>query len=373
MPDTAPGAAATPSSPSREASAQAAAADDAASAQRAQQPAAVRATITVPDSVSMVALLGSGDELLRLVESELDADVHVRGNEIAVTGQPADNAFAVRVFDELIALVSTGQALRPDSVRRVVAMLRAGGSERPAEVLSLDIISRRGRTIRPKTLNQKRYVDAIDENTIVFGIGPAGTGKTYLAMAKAVQALQAKKVNRIILTRPAVEAGERLGYLPGTLYEKIDPYLRPLYDALHDMVDPESIPRLTQAGTIEVAPLAYMRGRSLNDAFIVLDEAQNTTPEQMKMFLTRLGFGSKVVVTGDVTQLDLPTGVKSGLIVVKDILDGIEDVHFAQLTSSDVVRHRLVGEIVDAYARWDANQAPAQIHPDRRPPHRSRR
>nr|WP_222268655.1 PhoH family protein [Modestobacter marinus] len=301
----------------------------------------------------MVALLGSGDELLRLLESELAADVHVRGNEIAITGQPADNAFAVRVFDELIALLATGQQLRPDSVRRVMAMLRAGGSERPAEVLSLDIISRRGRTIRPKTLNQKHYVDAIDENTVVFGIGPAGTGKTYLAMAKAVQALQTKQVNRIILTRPAVEAGERLGYLPGTLSEKIDPYLRPLYDALHDMVDPESIPRLMQSGTIEVAPLAYMRGRTLNDAFVILDEAQNTTAEQMKMFLTRLGFGSKMVVTGDITQVDLPGGAPSGLRIVRDILQGIDDVHFALLTSTDVVRHRLVGDIVDAYERWD--------------------
>jgi phosphate starvation-inducible protein PhoH and related proteins len=667
----------------------------------------------VPDSVSMVALLGSADELLRLVEAEVDADVHVRGNEIAVTGQPADNAFAVRVFDELIALLGTGQALRPDSVRRVIGMLRSGESERPADVLSLDIISRRGRTIRPKTLNQKRYVDAIDVHTIVFGIGPAGTGKTYLAMAKAVQALQTKQVNRIILTRPAVEAGERLGYLPGTLSEKIDPYLRPLYDALHDMVDPESIPRLMASGTIEVAPLAYMRGRAqpydaqvltpngfmpigtlqvgdlvvgsdglptpvlgvypqgvkdvyrvttqdgastvacgehlwtvttpddrrrgtmrtletqemignlrwshahryelplvgtvefepqevpldpyalglllgdgclttsttpsfatadpelvlalesaldgiepvhkagpdytlrhvdggrgglrianpvteavrelglagtysetkfvpwsythnsadvrlsvlqglldsdggpvtqrgrtcriqycttsprlrddvtflvrslggiaywrtrpakgrrpglvlgrpvhhrhdayvvdirlpagmqpfrlerkraaydaatggrprrfiqsiepvgqqetlciqvaaqdslyvtddfmvthntLNDAFVILDEAQNTTAEQMKMFLTRLGFGSKIVVTGDVTQVDLPGGAQSGLKIVREILDGIDDVHFSNLTSADVVRHRLVGNIVDAYERWDASQ-----------------
>ncbi|NEK86669.1 phosphate starvation-inducible protein PhoH [Blastococcus saxobsidens] len=673
--------------------------------------------MTVPETVPMVSLLGSGDELLRLLETELEADVHVRGNEVALTGQPGDNAFAVRVFDELIALVRTGQALRPDSVRRVVAMLRAGGSERPADVLSLDIISRRGRTIRPKTLNQKRYVDAIDEHTIVFGIGPAGTGKTYLAMAKAVQALTTKQVNRIILTRPAVEAGERLGYLPGTLSEKIDPYLRPLYDALHDMVDPESIPRLMAAGTIEVAPLAYMRGRAqpydaqvltpngfmpigtlqvgdlvvgsdglptpvlgvypqgrkavyrvttqdggstlacgehlwtvttpddrrrgttrtletqemagnlrwgagahryelplveavefepqevpldpyalglllgdgclttattpsfstadadlvvalesaldgiqvrhragpdyvlhhvdggrgglrianpvteavrelglagtrsatkfvpwvyshntaevrtallqglldsdgdpvtqrgrtcriqytttserlrddvmflvrslggvvtsrtrpatgrrpglangrpvhhrhaahvldirlpagvqpfrlerkrriyeehgggrpmrfihsiepvgevetlciqvgaqdslyvtddflvthntLNDAFVILDEAQNTTAEQMKMFLTRLGFGSKIVVTGDVTQVDLPGGAQSGLKIVREILDGIDDVHFANLTSTDVVRHRLVGNIVDAYERWDATrQAP---------------
>jgi phosphate starvation-inducible PhoH-like protein len=313
----------------------------------------------------MVALLGSADELLRLVESELAADVHVRGNEIAITGQPADNAFAVRVFDELIALLATGQALRPDSVRRVVGMLRAGSSERPADVLSLDILSRRGRTIRPKTLNQKRYVDAIDSNTVIFGIGPAGTGKTYLAMAKAVQALQTKQVNRIILTRPAVEAGERLGFLPGSLSDKIDPYLRPLYDALHDMVDPESIPRLMAAGTIEVAPLAYMRGRTLNDAFVILDEAQNTTAEQMKMFLTRLGFGSKMVVTGDVTQVDLPGGAQSGLRIVREILEGIDDVHFSTLTSIDVVRHRLVGDIVDAYERWDASRQPATSGPSR--------
>jgi phosphate starvation-inducible PhoH-like protein len=345
---------------------------DQESADTPEVAAAVQTKIVVPDPQVMVSLLGSGDQLLRLVEAELASDVHVRGNEITITGDPAGNAFAVRVFEELLAMVRGGQGLTADEVTRIVGMLKAGTAERPADVLSLNIISRRGRTIRPKTLNQKRYVDAIDKHTVVFGIGPAGTGKTYLAMAKAVQALQAKKVNRIILTRPAVEAGERLGYLPGTLYEKIDPYLRPLYDALHDMVDPESIPRLTQAGTIEVAPLAYMRGRTLNDAFIVLDEAQNTTPEQMKMFLTRLGFGSKVVVTGDITQVDLPNGSKSGLIVVRDILDGIEDVHFAQLTSADVVRHRLVGEIVDAYARYDA-QEPAQIRPDRRPPHRSRR
>jgi phosphate starvation-inducible PhoH-like protein len=319
----------------------------------------------------MVGLLGSGDELLRMVEAEVAADVHVRGNEITVTGRPADNAFAVSVFDELIALLGTGQSLRPDSVRRVIGMLRNGGSERPADVLSLDILSRRGRTIRPKTLNQKHYVDAIDAHTIVFGIGPAGTGKTYLAMAKAVQALQTKQVNRIILTRPAVEAGERLGYLPGTLSEKIDPYLRPLYDALHDMVDPESIPRLMAAGTIEVAPLAYMRGRTLNDAFVILDEAQNTTAEQMKMFLTRLGFGSKIVVTGDITQVDLPGGAQSGLRIVREILDGIEDVHFANLTSADVVRHRLVGDIVDAYERWDA--AKQQSRPASGPPVRANR
>lgn len=321
----------------------------------------VQTKITVPNPAIMVSLLGAGDELLRLIERSVTSDILVRGNEITITGAPADNALAERVFTELIELIEKGETLTTDAVRRTVGMLNEGTAERPAEVLTLNILSRRGRTIRPKTLGQKRYVDAIDRHTIVFGIGPAGTGKTYLAMAKAVQALQAKQVTRIILTRPAVEAGERLGYLPGTLFEKIDPYLRPLYDALHDMIDPDSIPRLMQSGTIEVAPLAYMRGRTLNDAFIILDEAQNTTPEQMKMFLTRLGFGSRIVVTGDVTQVDLPAGTKSGLRVVREILDGVPDVHFSQLTSSDVVRHRLVSDIVDAYARWDATQEqPAQ-------------
>jgi phosphate starvation-inducible PhoH-like protein len=232
-------------------------------------------------------------------------------------------------------------------------MLGQEPAESPAEVLSLNIVSNRGRTIRPKTANQKRYVDAIDENTITFGIGPAGTGKTYLAMAKAVAALQAKKVNRIILTRPAVEAGEKLGFLPGTLSEKIDPFLRPLFDALHDMIDVDSIPRLMQTGVIEVAPLAYMRGRTLNDSFIILDEAQNTTPEQMKMFLTRLGFGSKMVITGDVTQVDLPNGVRSGLRIITDILQDVEDISFMELTAEDVVRHRLIGDIVKAYEKYD--------------------
>ncbi len=316
----------------------------------------VQTKISVPDPQRMVSLLGAGDEILKLVEKALDSDIHVRGNEITISGSPADNALAERVFAELLELVQKGETLTADSVRRTVGMLQEGTAERPAEVLTFNIISRRGRTIRPKTLGQKRYVDAIDKHTIVFGIGPAGTGKTYLAMAKAVAALQAKQINRIILTRPAVEAGERLGFLPGTLYEKIDPYLRPLYDALHDMLDPDSIPRLMQAGTIEVAPLAYMRGRTLNDAFIILDEAQNTTPEQMKMFLTRLGFGSKIVVTGDITQVDLPGGTRSGLRVVQEILEDVEDVHFARLSSADVVRHRLVSEIVDAYAKWDAAQ-----------------
>ncbi|MFI0368276.1 PhoH family protein [Actinomadura sp. 1N219] len=316
--------------------------------------------IVVPDDHSMVSLLGSRDELLHAIEGAVgdDLDIHVRGNEITVTGPEAETDLVSRLFTEMLELLKGGTQLTPDAVERSLAMLRGETGARPAEVLTLDVLSSRGRTIRPKTLNQRRYVDAIDKHTIVFGIGPAGTGKTYLAMAKAVRALQDKQVNRIILTRPAVEAGERLGFLPGTLYEKIDPYLRPLYDALHDMVDPDSIPRLMAAGTIEVAPLAYMRGRTLNDSFIILDEAQNTSPEQMKMFLTRLGFGSKVVVTGDVTQVDLPSGHLSGLRVVQDILDGVEDIHFCRLDSRDVVRHRLVTDIVDAYNRYDESRVP---------------
>jgi len=305
-----------------------------------------------------------------VIERSLNSDVHVRGNEITITGRPEDNAIAVRLFEELLELIKAGQYLTLDSVERALGILTADSSVRPAEVLSLNILSRRGKNIRPKTLNQKRYVDAIDKHTIVFGIGPAGTGKTYLAVAKAVQALQAKQVSRIILTRPAVEAGERLGFLPGTLYDKIDPYLRPLLDALQDMLDPDSIPRLTQACTIEIAPLAFMRGRSLNDAFIILDEAQNTTPEQMKMFLTRLGFDSKMVVTGDVTQIDLPGDTKSGLRVVRDVLTDIDDVAFTNLTSADVVRHRLVCEIVDAYERYDRKDESGPPAAAQRPPRR---
>ncbi|WP_411078973.1 PhoH family protein [Streptomyces sp. cmx-18-6] len=325
------------------------------------QPQA-RAQIRIPAAHPMVMLLGSGDSLLRVIEEAFPAaDIHVRGNEISATGEAADVALIQRLFDEMMLVLRTGAPMTEDAVERSIAMLRAAGAgegdpqgETPAEVLTQNILSNRGRTIRPKTLNQKRYVDAIDDHTIVFGIGPAGTGKTYLAMAKAVQALQSKQVSRIILTRPAVEAGERLGFLPGTLFDKIDPYLRPLYDALHDMLDPDSIPRLMAAGTIEVAPLAYMRGRTLNDAFIILDEAQNTSAEQMKMFLTRLGFDSKIVITGDVTQVDLPSGTKSGLRQVQDILEGLEDVHFSRLTSQDVVRHKLVGRIVDAYEKYDS-------------------
>ena len=312
-------------------------------------------TREIPPPIEMVSLLGPRDELLRTMERQFPlVDTHVRGNAMTFNGPAGELEIIDALVDELLVIVEAGQPLNRDSVERSISMLRNQSAERPADVLTMNIVSHRGRTVRPKTLNQKRYVDAIDEHTIVFGIGPAGTGKTYLAMAKAVAALQAKQVDRIILTRPAVEAGERLGFLPGTLNDKIDPYLRPLYDALHDMVSPETIPKLLASGTIEVAPLAYMRGRSLNSAFIILDEAQNTSAEQMKMFLTRLGFGSKMVVTGDITQVDLPGGTRSGLRIVRDILGDIDDIHFAELTSGDVVRHRLVSAIVDAYDRDEA-------------------
>ncbi|PID96586.1 MAG: phosphate starvation-inducible protein PhoH [Actinomycetales bacterium] len=331
-------------------------------------------TITIPGSVSMVSLLGPRDELLTTIERAFPGvDMHVRGNELSLRGPGAEVTMVERLVDELLVVLAAGQVLTRDAVQRSIAMLRDHTAERPADVLTFNIVSNRGRTIRPKTLGQKRYVDAIDAHTIVFGIGPAGTGKTYLAMAKAVAALQAKRVNRIILTRPAVEAGESLGFLPGTLNEKIDPYLRPLYDALHDMVDPDTIPRLTASGTIEVAPLAYMRGRTLNDAFIILDEAQNTSIEQMKMFLTRLGFGSTMVVTGDITQVDLPGGTRSGLRQVREILCDVEDIHFCELTSVDVVRHRLVTAIVDAYDQAEARRNAAEHGGDRAGTHGGRR
>ncbi|HWU58150.1 MAG TPA: PhoH family protein [Microbacteriaceae bacterium] len=304
----------------------------------------------------MVRLLGPQDRLLTTIEKQYPlVDVHVRGNEISLTGHREQVESARRLVEELLVMVQGGQDLSPVEVASSARIIQSDANLSPADVLSQAILTTRGKSIRPKTLGQKQYVDAIDENTIVFGIGPAGTGKTYLAMAKAVQALQRKEVTRIILSRPAIEAGERLGYLPGTLTDKIDPYLRPLYDALNEMMDPELVPKLLAAGTIEVAPLAYMRGRTLNESFIVLDEAQNTTPEQMKMFLTRLGFGSKMVVTGDITQIDLPTAA-SGLRLVTRVLKDIDDIHFARLTSADVVRHSLVGRIVDAYTEYDAQR-----------------
>jgi phosphate starvation-inducible PhoH-like protein len=317
-----------------------------------------RTLLTVPPAIPMVSLIGANDANLRAIEAAFPSvNITVRSNEITLRGPHIDCLAIEKLFAEMSLVIRSGQSLTVDAVARSIAMLGQEPAESPAEVLSLNIVSNRGRTIRPKTANQKRYVDAIEDNTITFGIGPAGTGKTYLAMAKAVAALQAKKVNRIVLTRPAVEAGESLGFLPGTLSEKIDPYLRPLFDALHDMIDVDSIPRLIQTGVIEVAPLAYMRGRTLNDSFIILDEAQNTTPEQMKMFLTRLGFGSKMVVTGDVTQVDLPNGAKSGLRVISDILQDIDDIAFLELTAEDVVRHRLIGDIVKAYEKFDAAKA----------------
>ena len=313
-----------------------------------------RTLITVPNAIPMVAVVGPQDANLRAIEAAFPSvNITVRGNEITLRGPHDDCAKLENLFNELMVVIRSGNILNVDAVSRAIEMLEHKPVDHPAEVMSLNIVSNRGRTIRPKTANQKRYVDAIEDHTITFGIGPAGTGKTYLAMAMAVAALNAKKINRIILTRPAVEAGEHLGFLPGTLSEKIDPYLRPLFDALHDMIDIDSIPRLMQSGVIEVAPLAYMRGRTLNDAFVILDEAQNTTPEQMKMFLTRLGFGSKMVVTGDVTQIDLPNGQNSGLRVIRDILKDVDDIAFLELTAEDVVRHRLIGDIVRAYDKFD--------------------
>ncbi len=308
--------------------------------------------ITVPTAIPMVALVGPHDAYLRIIESAFsEIIITVRSNEIFIKGGHQQVEQCELLIKELLVLIRAGQQLSLETVHKAIEMIQAVPIDHPAEILSLNILSNRGKSIRPKTANQKSYVDAIDQNTITFGVGPAGTGKTYLAMAKAIQSLQAKEVNRIILTRPAVEAGERLGFLPGTLQDKIDPYLRPLFDALHDMIDQESIPRLMQSGIIEIAPLAYMRGRTLNDAFVILDEAQNTSAEQMKMFLTRLGFGSKMVITGDITQVDLPNGTKSGLKVVREILKDIDGICFMDLTAEDVVRNRLVGDIVNAYSK----------------------
>jgi phosphate starvation-inducible PhoH-like protein len=314
--------------------------------------------ILVPGNHLMVSLLGQRDELLRLVESAFPVSIHVRGNEVTITGEASESERVGRLFEEMVLLLEQGHTLDQANLGRTIDMLKA--DERPSELLSTAVLKGR-KTVRPKTAGQRRYVDAIRDQVITFAIGPAGTGKSYLAVALAIQALQAKQVNRIVLTRPAVEAGERLGFLPGDVIAKVDPYLRPLYDALYDMLDPESVQRLMERGSIEVAPLAYMRGRTLNDSFIILDEAQNTTTEQMKMFLTRLGFGSKAVVTGDVTQIDLPDGRgRSGLLAVRHILDGIPGLTFVELSSRDVVRHRIVQDIVDAYHRHEDGQRPRE-------------
>ena len=310
---------------------------------------------TIPARLEPIMVLGVADQVLRALERGFP---HVRflvtGREISMTGVQADIDLAANLVEELIGLAGRGQALDADAVEQAISLLgRVTRGEAPSE----EILSARGRSIRPKTPGQKAYTDAIDRSTVVFGIGPAGTGKTYLAMAQAVRRLLSGQARRIVLTRPAVEAGENLGFLPGSLTDKIDPYLRPLYDALGDMLDPEALPKLMAAGTIEVAPLAYMRGRTLNDSFIILDEAQNTTLGQMKMFLTRLGFGSKVVVTGDASQVDLPGGQPSGLAVIQTILEDVDGIEFCHLTSADVVRHELVGHIIDAYQRWEDGAA----------------
>ncbi len=314
----------------------------------ASSPSPVPLKLSVPGNEVMAAPLGPHDELLRIVEQAFpDTSIHVRGNEISLEG--VDAAEVARVFEELVTISRLGHQLEPIGVARAIDMVRA--HERPSEVLTSEVLrAARGRSVRPKSAGQKRYVDAIAVNTITFGVGPAGTGKSWLAVALAVQALQGKEVERIILTRPAVEAGEKLGFLPGDLTAKIDPYLRPLYDALYDMVDAEGAQKLLARGLVEVAPLAFMRGRTLNRSFIILDEAQNTTPEQMKMFLTRIGFGSKAVITGDTTQVDVPGG-RSGLDGLEELLVGIDGLTFVHLTSRDVVRHRIVADIVNAYER----------------------
>jgi phosphate starvation-inducible PhoH-like protein len=315
-----------------------------------------RVDVIVPGNHLMASLLGHRDEHLRQIERSFPGtDIHVRGNEISIAGDEADKV--AQLFEELVLLLQQGQPIDSVDLSRSIDMVRA--AERPSTVLTADILrGAKGRLVRPKTSGQKRYVDAIRDNVISFGLGPAGTGKSWLAVAMAVQALQAKEVQRIILTRPAVEAGERLGFLPGDLMAKVDPYLRPLYDALYDMVDVEGAQRLLERQTVEVAPLAFMRGRTLNSSFIILDEAQNASPEQIKMFLTRIGFGSKAVITGDMTQVDVPDG-RSGLVGLERVLAGIDGLAFVHLSGADVVRHRIVADIVAAYERADSsNGAP---------------
>jgi phosphate starvation-inducible PhoH-like protein len=320
-------------------------------------PEPLRAELLIAHNHLMSGLLGQRDEHLRVIETAFSGTrISVQGNRIVAEGP--DAASAVRLFDELVRVLQSGQGLDTEKVARTVDMVREDLS--PSEVLNAELLrSAKGRTIRPRSAGQKRYTDAIATNVVTVGIGPAGTGKSYLAVALAVQALQSRQVKRIILTRPAVEAGERLGFLPGDLMAKVDPYLRPLYDALYDLLDPEGAQRLLDRGTVEVAPLAFMRGRTLNSSFIILDEAQNTTPEQMKMFLTRIGFGSKCVVTGDVTQIDVPGG-RSGLVGLEKVLGTVENVEFVHLTRRDVVRHKIVADIIDAYEHAESvPKAPA--------------
>ena len=308
-----------------------------------------RRQLTLDNTVA-AELAGSGDAVLRTLEGHLDCDLHLRGNVLTLDGGDGQVQTAATVVDELVELIEQGHEIAPGTIEAVTGALDA--HESPAEILDDVIWRHRNIKVAPKTLNQKRYVDAVREQTITFGIGPAGTGKTFLAVAMAAAALATRQVTRVILTRPAVEAGERLGFLPGDIQAKVDPYLRPLFDALYDMLDPDRVNSYFEKGVIEVAPLAFMRGRTLNDSFVILDEAQNTSPEQMKMFLTRLGFNSKMVVTGDITQIDLPHDKRSGLIVVREILDRVEDVSFVHFGGEDVVRHKLVQRIVAAYGEF---------------------
>ena len=317
--------------------------------------------ILVPSQHDMVRLVGARDELLKLVEGAFETRILVRGNEIVISGGAQETERVSNLFQELISMLDQDHVLTKDSVTRSIEIVKGDARAKPSVVLGdTVVVTHSGKPIRPKTSGQKRYVDQIRENTIVLGVGPAGTGKTYLAVAMAIRALKSGEVSRIVLTRPAVEAGERLGFLPGDISAKIDPYLRPLYDSLYEMLEPETFHRYVEQGTVEIAPLAFMRGRTLNDSFIILDEAQNTTPEQMKMFLTRLGFSSKAVVTGDVTQIDLPSGARSGLIVVQEILGKIAGVGTVNLDGRDVVRHKIVQDIVEAYQIYAEGSAPGR-------------
>ena len=314
--------------------------------------------ISIENMEAIASLFGSFDENIRMIEREYGVSIVSRGSDLKIIGDEEGFFAAQRAINSLLNLIAKGESLTDQNVRYVLSLVNEGNEDKLSAMTNDSVcITSKGRPVKPKTLGQKKYTQAIDEHTITFGVGPAGTGKTYLAVAMAVTAFRAKEVNRIILTRPAVEAGEKLGFLPGDLQSKVDPYLRPLYDALFDMLGAENFQNYQERGAIEVAPLAYMRGRTLDDSFIILDEAQNTTPEQMKMFLTRLGFRSKMVVTGDITQIDLPDGKKSGLKTVLNILKDVDDIEIVRFSQKDVVRHKLVQDIIKAYERYDERNA----------------
>lgn len=313
--------------------------------------------ITFDAMEQAVSLFGSFDENVKLIEKEFAVSIISRGSDLKIVGDAENVSFAVRAVNALLTLINKGETLSDQNVRYAIGLVKEGNDDKLAKMATDTVcITAKGKPIKAKTIGQKKYCEAINKNTITFGVGPAGTGKTYLAVALAVTAFRAKQVDKIILTRPAVEAGEKLGFLPGDLQSKVDPYLRPLYDALFDMLGAENFQKYQERGSIEVAPLAYMRGRTLDDSFIILDEAQNTTPEQMKMFLTRLGFNSKMVVTGDITQIDLPAGKKSGLTKVMRILKNVDDIEICKFTQKDVVRHRLVQEIIKAYEKYENDE-----------------